>query len=146
MPQSVFIRVLTSPIDSKGDDLFKAVANFNDNFEDEKIFIVNMNGFSNIVTSPFAYWISESTRNKLREFPRFEPAAATVRQGLATGDDPQFVRAIWEVSPEDLYFCYYPSNGLNYCDFKDPIIEAFIARRKKGKMKWAFQFSLLTRL
>lgn len=46
---------------------------------------------------PFVYWVDSTTLRKFRDHPTVEPSAGVVRQGLGTGDNFRFVRAIWEV-------------------------------------------------
>jgi hypothetical protein len=58
--------------------------------------------FEILPEKPFIYWVPPSTTVKLSSHPKFEPIAGNVRQGLVTGDNPRFVRAVWEVSPKEL--------------------------------------------
>lgn len=140
MTQSVFFRALTIPVEDKGQQLETMVAHLNGNGagEHNSIWVIDPDVFKLTEQTPFAYWLSPDLQTKLSAFPSFEPHAGVVRQGLATGNDPQFVRAIWEVRPADLYFRYYPTEGGDFCYFDDPIVRAFYKRRKAGKMKWAF--------
>ncbi len=105
---------------------------------EDRLFAINQNIFKHIEGSPFVYWVQAETIRKVFENESFEPNAANVRQGLATGDDPRFVRAVWETPPENSIFCYYPSDGEIFCSFDDPIIQAFYRRRSKGEPSYAF--------
>ena len=49
--------------------------------------------------APLAYWMSSSLRRLFADLPALEGNAGAARQGLATGDDFRFVRAVWEVDP-----------------------------------------------
>jgi hypothetical protein len=50
--------------------------------------------------SPLVYWISPANMRKLIAHPAFEPTLGEVKVGLQTGDNPRFVRALWEVPAE----------------------------------------------
>jgi hypothetical protein len=51
---------------------------------------------------PFVYWIDSNTLRKFTSHPTVEPSAGVVRQGLGTGDNFRFVRAVWEVPVESI--------------------------------------------
>lgn len=61
------------------------------------LFLVKPDNFAVVPGSPFAYWVPASVRNLFQSLPRFESEGRSVKQGLATADDFQFVRAWWEV-------------------------------------------------
>ena len=103
-----------------------------------RLFITNQHVFDLLPDSPFVYWIDGKTIQQLDTGMNFEPDAGTVRQGLATGDDPRYVRTVWEVGYEDTIFCYYPSNGETFCRFDDPIVQNYLRWRDKGSPQWAF--------
>ena len=135
---TTFFRLLKTEIEAKGERMLEQVQCFNAGESVPDTFTVKPNEFAITQESPFAYWLSKEVRLKLQDHPTLEPAAAEVRVGLQTGDDIQFVRAIWETNPADAYFCYYPSGSSNVCQFDDPVVRAFFERRGRGKMKWAF--------
>ena len=54
--------------------------------------------FTELPTSPFAYWIGDGIRHAFRELEPFEADGRTARQGLATSDDFRFVRCWFEVA------------------------------------------------
>jgi hypothetical protein len=129
---ALFFRLLLAA--DKGGSLEAAV-----NGEKPSIqFCVDPESFRSIETSPFAYWIPNHIRSLFKSLPTFEPAAGAVRCGLSTNDNPRFVRAFWEVPPENQYFCYYPTgDNRQACSFDDPVVTAFLARRQKGRRMWA---------
>jgi hypothetical protein len=47
--------------------------------------------------APFAYWAGNRLTHKFAMLPQFEGDGRRARQGLATADDPRFVRCWWEV-------------------------------------------------
>jgi len=105
---------------------------------DLRTFIADQSFFNLLPDSPFVYWIDKKINQLLSSKKKFEPNIGNVRQGLVTGDDPRFVRTVWEVRYEDTQFCYYPTNGESFCCFDDPIVQAYFKRRNKGKPLWAF--------
>ena len=56
--------------------------------------------FANIDGAPLAYDRLGLIGALFREFPKLDPALATAAQGLATGNDPRFVRCWWETPVE----------------------------------------------
>ncbi|TVR84540.1 MAG: BREX-1 system adenine-specific DNA-methyltransferase PglX [Rhodospirillales bacterium] len=105
---------------------------------DERLFSPDRKAFDLLPQSPFVYWTSAEIIKKFSIDEFFEPTIGSVRQGLATGDDPRYVRAVWEVQPADTIFCYYPTDGSGFCSFDDPIVQDFFQRRDNGVPKWAF--------
>ena len=61
-------------------------------------FAVDVASFSAVPRSPFAYWVSDNLRQLFKALPPFEAEGRTAKQGLATGNDPRFLRVWWEVS------------------------------------------------
>jgi hypothetical protein len=47
--------------------------------------------------APLSYWIPSEVLHLFRSLPSLQPANGDVRQGLVSGDDPQFVRQRWEI-------------------------------------------------
>ncbi|MHB1512360.1 MAG: BREX-1 system adenine-specific DNA-methyltransferase PglX [Acidiferrobacter sp.] len=105
---------------------------------DERLFQAEKKTFDLLPDSPFVYWVGAETIKQFNSEERFEPNVGNVRVGLQTGDDPRFVRAIWEVSPKDTQFCYYPTNERAFCSFDDPVVLSYLRRRKEGVPRWAF--------
>ncbi len=102
------------------------------------LFFTRQNTFRKLANAPFVYWADSEDLDCFTALPTFEPEVAEVRQGLATGDDARFVRSVWEVSPKDTQFVYYPTNGETFCRFDAPIILAYFQRRHAGTPRWAF--------
>ncbi len=103
-----------------------------------RLFLANQQTFDLLPDSPFVYWIDNKTIRQFDTGSTFEPDVGAVRVGLQTGDDPRYVRAVWEVPYENTIFCYYPSNGGAFCSFEDPIVQSYFRRRHRGTPKWAF--------
>ena len=72
-------------------------------------YIAQKENFSKIPGSPFAYWVSDSTR---QIFERLQPLSeiAEPRQGMATSDNDKFLRFWYEVSFENIGFGYNNAN------------------------------------
>lgn len=118
--------------------LSACVSNHRNGNPDARIFQAEKKTFDLLPDSPFVYWVNANTIKQFDCEDRFEPNVGNVRQGLATGDDPRFVRAVWEVAPKDTQFCYYPTNDDAFCSFDDPIVQAYFRRRQEGTPRWAF--------
>lgn len=138
MSEAIFFRILTQLPEEKGGNLEELITEANDTQLNGYTWVFNPEDFQLVPETPFAYWFGAEIREKLRHYPLFEPEAGIVRVGLQTSDDPRFVRTIWEINPANLYFCYYPIDGSDYCRFDDPIIQAYLRRQQAGTMKWAF--------
>jgi len=100
--QTIFFRLLKTPIDDKGDVLATHIAALNETGEAEDIYTLDPVEFTLIPRSPFSYWVSKKWRRLFAEHPPFEAEERTVKVGLQTSDDFQFVRAWWEVSARNL--------------------------------------------
>ncbi|OQB14786.1 MAG: N-6 DNA Methylase [Firmicutes bacterium ADurb.Bin193] len=72
-----------------------------DNLENR--FLLCQSDFDKLQKSPFIYWISDKVRDT---FAKNKPLSsfASLRQGLATGDNKRFVRYWHEVNKEDIAF------------------------------------------
>jgi hypothetical protein len=105
---------------------------------DSRVFEGERRTFRLLPGSPFVYWVSSQTIQQFASDRQFEPDIGAVRVGLQTGDDPRFVRAVWEVRPEDTQFCYYPTDGSEFCRFDDPVVQDYFKRRNDGTPTWAF--------
>ena len=115
-----------------------SIAAINSATSDPHLFLTRQNTFRKLADTPFVYWAPADDLDRLAALPTLEPEAAEVRQGLAAGDDPRFVRAVWEVAPEDTQFVYYPTNGETFCRLDDPIVVAYRGRQHVGTPRWAF--------
>jgi Eco57I restriction-modification methylase len=49
---------------------------------------------------PLVYWVGSLNLKRLTAHRCLDPALAEVKQGLVTGDNPRFVRTLWEVPAE----------------------------------------------
>lgn len=105
---------------------------------DKRMFKAEKQTFDLLPDSPFVYWVDADTIRQFDSEEHFEPDVASVRVGLQTGDDPRFVRTVWEVAPKDTQFCYYPTNKEAFCSFDDPVVQAYFQRRSEGTPRWAF--------
>lgn len=96
---AIFIRLLASSVESKGEDLKKVINSLQRHNPHPIVFDVDPNDFTSIYGSPFSYWVSSDFREKIKGFPSFEPIAGIARRGPSTGDDTRRLRAWWEISP-----------------------------------------------
>ncbi len=114
------------------------VNSFNLGKLESRLLLACQDTFKKLPDSPFVYWTTDDDLNCFSRLQQFEPHAGLVRQGLSTSDNPRFVRAIWEISPEDTIFIYFPTNGDDFCRLDDPIVKAYFRRRYRGTPRWAF--------
>ncbi|MFH2063614.1 MAG: BREX-1 system adenine-specific DNA-methyltransferase PglX [Pseudomonadota bacterium] len=105
---------------------------------ESRLFLAHQQTFDLLQDSPFVYWIDAETLHQFEKNQHFEPEVGLARNGMTTGDDPRWVRTVWEVAPQDTIFCYYPSDGSLFCSFDDPIVQSFLARRDQGEQRWGF--------
>jgi hypothetical protein len=124
--------------DNRKGALDECVAAYRTDQPEARLFEGERKTFSLLPDSPFVYWVESDTIRQFGSDKKFEPDVGSVRVGLQTGDDPRFVRAVWEVPPEDTQFCYYPTDGLGFCRFDDPIVLDYFRRRGRGVPRWAF--------
>jgi len=87
-------RLLTD--DNKGSALVASVSAFSGS----RVFYFNIEECNCLPLSPWIYWVPYEVRRKLASHNELEPAAAVIRQGLGTGDNSRFIRALWEVPAE----------------------------------------------
>lgn len=99
-PLSFFFRILQPAPDEKGAALREAIAAVNRGESHPLAFPVSPADFNAIPGSPFAYWVSENTRQLFRKLPKFEEDEERyVRVGASTKNDFRFLRLHWEVDP-----------------------------------------------
>jgi hypothetical protein len=91
-----FLRIVTAS------DPAIALADAIKNTHSSSSFDVPLRTFDGIPGTPVAYWVAQSTVEKLLAAPAFEPSNGKVRVGLQTGDDFRFVRAWWEIDESKL--------------------------------------------
>jgi len=133
---SVVLRVIADS-DRRG-AMASIISSYRHGVDDHRLFSTDVKALDALPGAPFAYWIDKESIERLALESRFEPDVGEVRVGLQTGDDPRFVRAVWEVSPEDTQFCYYPTDGSGFCAFDDPVVQGYMKRRHRGTPNWAF--------
>ena len=104
----------------------------------DRLFLVDQAAFHLLPDSPFVYWIGGDTIQQFKKVRSFEPDIGLARNGMTTGDDFRWVRAVWEVAYEDTIFCYYPLDGSGICHFDDPIVSQHRLRRDYLSSKWGF--------
>jgi hypothetical protein len=98
MTETIFIRLLAE--DDKVTTLNNAVQSLHDSSTTQPtVYTVNPQSFSQVLGSPFAYWVSDKIRELFVKLPHFESEERKIKVGLQTGDDFRFVRLWWEVSP-----------------------------------------------
>lgn len=103
-----------------------------------RLFFADPKYFHLLPDSPFVYWLQGQTIRQFKATKQFEADVGVARNGMTTGDDPRWVRAVWEVPYENTIFCYYPANGDNFCSLDDPIVQAYLLRQKRGTPRWGF--------
>lgn len=94
--QGSFVRLLRET--NRPLALQEAVDATRNGMPDHRVFHVRLADFAAIPGAPASYWMTDSVRRLFKDFPSLEAAGGQARQGLASGDDFRFVRAIWEVS------------------------------------------------
>ena len=95
--RATFIRLLKDADRPAG--LVAAVGAHRNGHDDDRVFRVPLSDLKAVPGWPVAYWMGPALRRLFRDHPSVEGNGAEVRQGLATADDFQFVRAFWEVDP-----------------------------------------------
>ena len=71
--------------------------------EPRNVYAYHQRDFDGIPGEPWVYWITEGIRSLFSRFPALSETAE-VRQGLATADNPRFLRYWWEVGLEGVKF------------------------------------------
>jgi hypothetical protein len=62
-------------------------------------FIINQNDFFKVPGAPLSYWVSDKVRDTFASNPSLSKYSKAMR-GMATGDNPRYVRFWWEVKHE----------------------------------------------
>ena len=97
---AIFFRVVSS--EAKSETLLNAIASVRRGQTTDRVtYSVRPDSFREIPGAPFAYWATDSIRNKYTQFESFESNDRLVRQGAVTGDDARFLRAWWEIRFEE---------------------------------------------
>jgi len=92
--QTVFIRLA---------DLYSTSEKLQNYRNPDNIFTLEQDVLKTIPGYPFVYWIPDSVRDNFERFGQLREYAEP-RQGLATGNNHQFVRYWYEVDFENIYF------------------------------------------
>lgn len=98
---SIFIRLLDSPISSKGDDLQEIVRSIDCMRSSKLVYVYNPEKFSPLQGTPFAYW----GKNLIKTFTQFKPLEDTfgkVIRGPEPLDMLKSLRLWLEVNPETI--------------------------------------------
>ncbi len=104
---TVFIRLLDSSVESKPEDLLRAVGAFSREGGEQaalaRVFERAPRAFDAIPGSPFGYWVSSRLLERFKEMPAFEAQGRVARRTNGTTDDGRWIRLSWEVerSPSD---------------------------------------------
>ena len=91
---TVFLRLLGGK--DKATALQQASHALRHGYPEKRIFQVAPEDFKVVPGAPFSYWISASIREAFRNFDPFEGEGRTVKIGMKTGNDFQFLRIWWE--------------------------------------------------
>ena len=86
--------------------------------------------FSEVPTSPFAYWVSKAVRGLFDSRNQFEADGRIARQGLATSNDFRFIRAWFEVSPHSNAWRPITKGGRRSTYYRD--VEAIVRWSEHG--------------
>jgi len=98
MSESLFFRLLNTPIEDKGEILAEQVTTLNAKSYVSETYAANTDEFAKIPGSPFAYWVSTHIR---KQFETHSPLQSDDRKacfGLSTKNDFRFLRLTWEVT------------------------------------------------
>jgi hypothetical protein len=81
-----------------------SLADILETFEEARssVYVTNSKLLEAIPGSPIAYWATPQLLGSFRRFSAFEGNFGTARQGLGTGDDFRFSRALCEVDPDQI--------------------------------------------
>lgn len=94
---SAFFRLITTPIQTKGEELLIKITELNQGRRIDDVFLSNPNYFSAVPGSPFAYWIDINVYTLYKSCPKFPDLSILCRQGLISADDTRFLRLVWEM-------------------------------------------------
>lgn len=92
---TLFFRLLGS--NDLAAELEGTIADYKRQEPSSRIFELDVKSCRELPDGPIVYWVHSDELRALAGLPRLEPCAAKVRQGMVTGDNPRFVRALWEV-------------------------------------------------
>ena len=111
------------------------------NFKNEKnYYYLNQNRFFEIPNQPFIYWISESIRDCFKNNKRLEDFYSP-KQGLATGNNKEFVKFWYEVPFKDI--CWDSKNTNDFFETEKiyaPFNKGGIFRKWYGNFEYVIKF------
>jgi hypothetical protein len=114
MTETVFFRLLKTPIDAKGDALAARIAALNATDQAEETFSLDTSDFRLIPGSPFAYW-ARALLAAIADLPCLDPTFGHVIRGPEVFDLRQSARLWLEVPPQligpDKRWVYYAKGG-----------------------------------
>ncbi|MHB1308129.1 MAG: BREX-1 system adenine-specific DNA-methyltransferase PglX [Limisphaerales bacterium] len=99
VPPLICSRLLAE--DDKAAKLANAIEAARSGVPSKNCFVVAPTEFLDVPGSPFCYWVASHVRQLFVTFSPFDSDGREAKQGLATGEDFRFVRAWWEVPPEE---------------------------------------------
>lgn len=94
--KSIFIKLDTY------DDISKKEQEF---FNLDNYYYIDSKEFLNYKDTPFLYWLTENEQNILKKSPKLA-SFCEIRQGLATGNNKEYVRMWYEVDSNEIGFNY----------------------------------------
>jgi hypothetical protein len=83
-------------------------------------FLVEAQSFELVPGAPFAYWVSEGLLHICSKLSPFGSSDWKLKQGLATANDPRFVRAWWEASQISVKWFNFAKGGAFSSFYSDP--------------------------
>ncbi len=101
MSNSIFIRLLSSPVDSKGDDLIREISAINHKGATSNIFLVDPHDFFVIPGFPFAYW-ARAIITVFSTFSALEPKFGIVIRGPEVINLERTLRLWFEVPSDSI--------------------------------------------
>jgi hypothetical protein len=116
----------------------ESVQAFRSGKNDARLFSADPRSFDLLPEPPFVYWVDSDVLEIFNRHENFDSSVGRACQGLSTSDNFRFVRAVWEVGYQDTIFCYYPTDGSDFCSLDDQCVREFLKRRQSGALKWAF--------
>jgi hypothetical protein len=92
----VWFRVVNENEGEKHVAFFQTLSALHQNKTDLHLHFYQQKDFGMISSSPWVYWINQNIRFLFKNFPPMQKVSPS-RQGLATGNNDQFIRYWWEV-------------------------------------------------
>jgi hypothetical protein len=105
----VAFRMFNEMEDDKEAVFVEALATLSRGLSHSKSYLTSVSTFMQLPSSVYSYWVPSTVSKLFGQYPPLDrdvarrpesPKIADAKQGLATGDNPRFVRQYWEVCPE----------------------------------------------